>query len=92
MKTIWKHPIEITDIQSVPMPAGSRLLSVQQQHGEWQGWFEVPNTLAPDAQFRVFVLGTGNPITMDIGRYVCTAQDSKLGAVWHFYTDDGEWS
>ena len=89
MKTIWKFPIKITDTQDVFMPRGSRLLSVQQQYGEWQGWFEVPDTTAPDMRIRVSVIGTGNPVAHDPGRYVCTTQDSKLPVVWHFYTDDG---
>jgi len=89
MKTIWKHPIEITDMQDVFMPHGSRLLSVQQQRGEWQGWFLVPDTAAPAMRITVNVVGTGNPVTRDLGRYVCTSQDSRLKAVWHFFADEG---
>ena len=89
LKTIWKHPIKITDTQDVFMPVGSRLLSVQQQYGQWQSWWEVPDTEAPAMRTTVSVIGTGNPVTHDPGRYVCTAQEFDLPFCWHFYTDDG---
>jgi hypothetical protein len=102
MKTIWKHPIKITDIQNVSMPTGSRLLSVQQQSihplggiGEeapptWQGWFEVPDTEAPKERTRIATVGTGNPFPPgDHWRYACTTQHLESGLCWHFYTDDG---
>jgi hypothetical protein len=102
MKTIWKHPIKITDYQSVFMPEGSRLLTVQEQFSHhlggigdeapptWQSWWMVPDTTAPAMRTEVITVGTGNPFPRgDQWRYVCTTQHQLSGLCWHFFSDDG---
>ena len=59
MKTIWKYPIAMTDVQNVTMPVGAEILSVQPQGGELQLWAIVDPEAAPE--FRVIeCVGTGH--------------------------------
>jgi len=80
MQTIYKYPLEITDRQSVWMPARAKLLTVQMQHGVLCLWAEV-DTMNPDEEIAIAVYGTGNPCAG--GQYIGTAQDGPL--VWHVY-------
>lgn len=85
MKTIYKYPLRLTDVQTMRAPEGARFLSAQSQHGEITVWALV----APDApieSYTVRIVGTGNPIQPNdlTGlRYLNTAQQD--GFVWHVF-------
>lgn len=85
MKTIWKFPIDITDQQSVEMPDGARILTVQVQGGEVCLWAEVDST-APKMRRTVYVFGTGHPLSPDLSAdYVGTIQIRGGALVFHVY-------
>lgn len=82
--TIWKYELELTDIQFVSMPFGSRLLSVGNQDGKLCLWALVdPDKAKVDRQIEV--IGTGNPIPKYAGEcdFIGTAIISPF--VWHVF-------
>lgn len=94
--TIWKFELQVTDVQRVRMPVGSRLLYVgaQDRGGPWVSlqptlWALVdPN--APYVDRLIAVVGTGNPapdVDDEDSIYVGTAICGAL--VWHIF-DGGE--
>lgn len=60
MLTIWKFPLVQKDEQTVTMPAGSEILSVQVQEGDVCAWALV-NPAARKVDRRFLILGTGEP-------------------------------
>ncbi len=86
-KTIFKYPLRMADTQSVEMPKGAEVLSVQSQ-GETLCLWALVNTKRPNEK-RVFeVFGTGNPIHCDTGierKFIATAQMPNLPLVWHVF-------
>ena len=87
MKTIWKFPIEITDVQPVNMPQGAEILSAQMQGGQLCLWALVDSEkLTTERVIEVF--GTGNPIHVDMGvgrKFIATAQTAQMPLVWHVF-------
>lgn len=60
--TIWKFQLELADRQTVEMPSGSQILTVQLQHGKPCIWALV-DTSQTGKEIRVIeIIGTGNPI------------------------------
>jgi len=88
---IYKYAVPIQDESRIGMPRGSRLLSVQTQHGAPQLWAMVDTdaTIVP----RGFALcGTGHDATWVYvrgGVYVGTFQMRDGGLVFHLF-DLGE--
>lgn len=87
---IWKYSLQITDRQTVTMPVGAEILSVQEQAGGLQLWAIVE----PDEERRekrtIEIVGTGNPmkcvIAEDLVRHhLATVQTSGGLLVWHVF-------
>lgn len=86
MKRIYKYNIPITDVFTLSLPKGARVLAVQEQHGEPFIWCLVKND-APreDRHFRL--AGTGHPIEVleaDL-YYIGTWQSLGGTLVWHLF-------
>ena len=63
MKTIWKYHLEITDIQTIEIPASAKPLTVQMQHETACLWavlnqYDAQNKIP----FEIRMYGTGHPI------------------------------
>lgn len=82
--TIYKYPLEITDRQTIAMPAGAELLSAQMQGRTLCLWALV-NPELPNELRTIEVLGTGNPAPEANRRYVSTAQMMGGSLVWHVF-------
>lgn len=83
MKTIHKYPLSATDLQTVPMPKGAKILHVALQAGSVCLWAEVFPAM-PKVNRCIEVFGTGNPMDESFLRvYIGTVQDGSL--VWHIY-------
>ncbi len=83
MKTIWKFPLEVTDEQTVQIPNGAQLLSVQTQHATPCLWALVD----PEAEPKPCIIqtyGTGHPIG-EVGTYLSTYQISGGTLVFHVF-------
>ncbi len=94
MKTIHKYPLEIVDEQSIGLPTGAVVLSVQHQQGKLVLWALVDTTMHERKRcFRI--VGTGHPFEgySSDWRHVATVQvppenlAMKTGLVWHVFME-----
>jgi len=86
MKTVWKQPLDITDIQQIYLPEGAEILSCAMQFNLPTIWFLVdaePKGPLVEHVFRI--AGTGHLIEEDRLQYIGTVHDVPLGLVWHLF-------
>lgn len=86
MKTVWKFPLLITNAQTISMPAGAQVLSVQAQNNEPQLWALVDSSVG--AEERMFhTVGTGHAITEPLEnlRHIGSYQVSHGALVFHVF-------
>lgn len=82
MKTIWKYPLAVTDFNSVSMPVGAKVLSVQMQHGNPTLWAIV--NPAESLEIRHFLtVRTGHELPENAGDFYGTYQFGPL--VFHVF-------
>lgn len=81
---IWKFKLDITDEQTVEMPAGARILSVQMQQGDCCLW-ALCNENAAYERRHIAIYGTGNPMPDDPGAYLATFQLHSGATVFHAF-------
>ncbi len=82
-KTIWKYELQMKDQQTIEMPKGAELLSVQVQFGIPVLWALVN----PDAELvsrRIGTHGTGHSIQHG-GRFIGTYQVCNGELVFHVF-------
>lgn len=88
---IWKYPLALADEQSIEMPEGATVLSVQAQNGAVTLWAEVrPYHPLKARRFRIY--GTGHPIDRNNLKYIGTVQMpssfmEQLPFVWHIFEE-----
>ncbi len=85
MKTIWKFPLIVAQVQDIAIPAGARILTVQTQADHVCLWALVESD-APKVTRRIAVIGTGNPAP-DWGdlKYIATFQLHGGALVFHAF-------
>jgi hypothetical protein len=83
---IYKWPLQVTDRQTVPLPRGAVILTVQAQRDELVLWAAVDSTAPTDAAI-VNIVGTGNPMPSVVGDYVATVQQHGGALVWHVFIE-----
>ena len=81
---IWKFPLQVASLQTIEMPAGARILSVQTQFGRPELWALCDET-APLSERRIAVYGTGQPMPNVYGKYVGTFQLDGGHLVFHAF-------
>lgn len=81
---IWKWQIEVTDRQTVMMPAGAKLLDVQMQNGKCCMW-ALCDQNAPKEPRYLATYGTGNPVPDNAGEYIATFQMCEGTLVFHVF-------
>lgn len=80
---IWKFELEITDIQTLKMPCGAKILSAASQNGTLCLW-AMCDTEKPDKNRVIEIIGTGNPVHMCFERvFIGTAIMNPF--VWHVF-------
>ena len=79
---IWKYTLQMHDLQTLTIPVGAKLLSLQMQEGQPQLWALV-NEAAPCEPRRITVYGTGQPIYNDPGVFIGTFQYGEY--VFHVF-------
>lgn len=87
MRVIQRYPLEHRDVQTVEMPHGATILSVQVQHDEIAVWAEVdPDLPKLKRTFSIYV--TGDPISEEdrkaAPRHLATVQWKAI--VLHIYS------
>lgn len=83
-KTIWKFPLDITDLQPVRMPQGAQILSVQMQYDRLVLWAVVD----PEAKGElrtIEIIGTGNLVNPASRQFIGTVQMNGGLLVWHIF-------
>jgi hypothetical protein len=84
MKSIFKYPIQIMDVQKVTMPFESKILCAQMQRDQLCLWAEV----APDSPLHprtIEIFGTGHAMDDSSRIYIGTVQMIGGGLIWHVY-------
>lgn len=84
MKTIWKFPLKVTDVQNVEMPLPAQVLTVQPQGMDICVWAEV-DPKGEKALVEIAIVGTGHPLPTGRLRYINTFQLSNGALVFHAY-------
>lgn len=85
---IWKYPLQVIDLQSLLIPKGAKLLTVQTQGDMPQLWTLVDEK-AQIVPRNFATYGTGNPIPdSDPGQYVGTYQIQGGVLVFHVFEKD----
>lgn len=89
MKAIWKYKIEITDKQTIEIPEGYEILTVQKQRDDVCLWaiVEKEKDCVP---VEIYIYGTGHNIPDGHGKYIGTIQLHGGSLVFHtFYHQFG---
>lgn len=82
---IWKWTLDVTDRQSLSIPVGAKLLTVQTQGNAPQLWALVDEE-APAVRRTFVTYGTGHPMPdADYGTYVGTYQIHNGELVFHVF-------
>lgn len=83
MRTIWKYPIVVTDLQGLTLPTGALPLHVgRDPAGQICIWMMV-ETEAHRMACDVVIVGTGHPAPGDELSYVGQVVDGPF--VWHVF-------
>lgn len=84
MKKIYKYTLEVTDTQTLEMPNGSKLLTIQNQNNDIVLWVECDPNAKP-TKYNFLIVGTGFevPLLSNVQTYIGTVQIRSL--VWHIY-------
>ena len=81
---IHKYRIYIQDVQTVPMPAPAKPLSVGMQFGAIQMWVAVDASASAESQERIiYVVGTGHGDIPAPADFIGTVTDGQF--VWHIF-------
>lgn len=89
MKTIWKFPLTVTDVQIVMMPPGAEILSVEIQGGIICLWalIDVKKETQLEVPHQIEIVGTGNPMQQIdhwlSRKFIGTVQQGQF--VWHIF-------
>lgn len=81
---VWKWKLKTTDLQTVFVPEGTKLLSVQVQRSEVCLW-GLCDEKAPEEARQIAIYGTGNPIPDEPGQYIGTFQALEGLLVFHVF-------
>ncbi len=88
--TVWKFQLEITDTQTITMPAHAKILCVQTQYGKPKLWALV-NADSRDAhvQRTIRIIGTGHEVGWEPENwhYIGTCQTAEGQLVWHVFVE-----
>ena len=81
---IWKFELAITDLQTVLMPKGAKLLDVQVQNERCCLW-ALCDENAPKVERRIAIYGTGYQVLGDTLEYIGTFQMQGGSLVFHAF-------
>jgi hypothetical protein len=85
MKTIYKYPLSVSDKQTIKMPVGAQILTVQVQESAPCIWALVESEKEDEDRY-IEIFGTGRQIHVDMGidrYYIGTFQQGPF--VWHVF-------
>jgi len=81
---IWKWKLAVTDVQTIEVPAGAKVLDVQMQGGSPSLWVLCDEN-ALSTPRRIAIYGTGNPMPDEPGEYIATFPMHGGALVFHAF-------
>lgn len=85
MTTIHKYPLEVKNHQTILMPTGAQILSVQFQEDQLVLWAIVNDTLHKEGRL-IEIYRTGTPFQPLNRKHISTVQEDCVeGVVWHIF-------
>lgn len=88
MKTIWKYPLDICDLQQLSIPEGFEPLHIDVQADVPCLWCRVDSE-QPKQPVILFTVGTGNPIPEAAGGHIGSYQVYSGKLVFHVFLESG---
>lgn len=84
--SIWKYPLDITDNQTLKMPKGAKILSIQNQTHSPTIWALVDTEAELETRY-INCYGTGHYINEDLSKlnFIGTVQSNNNLLVFHFF-------
>lgn len=87
MKTIWKTDLEVVGLQTLSLPVGAEILSVQAQYDMPRIWYECnPAVRKENRTFHTFGTGASVPENKHLD-YLGTYQVHDGDMVFHVYEE-----
>ena len=83
---ILKFTLNNLDLQTIDVPAGAELMTVQMQEGQPRLW-ALCDENAPVRPRRIAMYGTGHPINKHPGIYIATFQVDCGALVFHAFDE-----
>lgn len=87
MKTIYKYPIEVTDIQKIKLPFDSLIISVLNQNGKLVIYALVDTEEKDTEERTIRIFGTGNPCDVEEFDYNFLGSVFMGDLVWHIFAE-----
>ena len=87
---IWKWTLALTDVQTLEMPVGAGILTVQTQGDMPQLWAICDEKATGKDKRHIAFFGTGNPMPDEPGEYISTFQVYDGALVFHAFEVDDE--
>ena len=84
MSVIYKFPLRVTDEQTINMPTGAKILSVQFQNDQLCVWARIDNEYFKSKR-TFLIVGTGHRFPDDGRQYIGTVQQGPF--VWHVFEE-----
>ena len=81
---IYKYVLDILDVQDIEMPAGAKILCVENVNDTECMWVRVKTDAKMETR-RVLIVGTGHPLNVGTAKYVGTAPTVGGRLVWHVF-------
>lgn len=87
MKTIWKYPLQVTDIQYLHLPENSTILSLQVQDGIPRVWVLLDDEELKESELEIYMFGTGHKVYADVEptKFIGTFQLLHGNLVFHVF-------
>lgn len=85
MNTIWKYELDAKAVQTLALPRGYRILSVQVQNGKPTLWALVPKDTQYREAVRLEIYGTGQDVPNHVGEHLGTYQLLNGALVFHVF-------
>lgn len=90
MVNIYKYILNVADIQTIVVPKGSTLLTVQKQQARMAVWYLIDTEELLTDVWTFFVCGTGNPVEdhrVCKKNYISTVQLYDGDLVYHIFAE-----
>lgn len=85
-RAVWKYALAITEAQTLSLPAGAQVLSVQAQRNVPTLWALVDPTEISREVWGVVIVGTGHEVQLpNSAAFYATVQTHDGALVWHVF-------